>query len=171
MKLKNQQFSEQDDLTLEKRWEEQIKLIEELEEYSYLLETASPVVDESTIEIYTESVEPDKKEEIDFNESVINRLADRIVKTIRSTAVRGKTEDLDGGIGVDDIGRDAGLLVPLGGGGNAALVEPNDPEASKTATPEAIDHLKQSIEVLKKLGYHGKAGELGSVVSQLQPLN
>ena len=104
-RLKDKRVSEQK-ILLEKKWDEKIKLIEEFEEYRDLFKKElikEDKVDES-VEIY--------REPSDINETAINSLADRIVRTIRSIY---KSEDLDGGIGVDDVGRDAGLLVPLGG--------------------------------------------------------
>lgn len=159
-RLKDKRVSEQK-ILLEKKWDEKIKLIEEFEEYRDLFKKElikEDKVDES-VEIY--------REPSDINETAINSLADRIVRTIRSIY---KSEDLDGGIGVDDVGRDAGLLVPLGGSAGTAFVDTKfeDPAIPKAVSSEDKAKIEMAAEVLIRLGQPDLANQINSFVQELQ---
>lgn len=133
----------------EKEWREYAQLLETLDEYKKII---SPVTNEikEDFEIYEE-----KKS--DSNEELIYKLTERIIEAIKS---RSKSEDLDGGIGVDDVGRDAGLMVPLGGGAEVPMISSprmDDPALSKAISQESFDKLKDAVEVLKSVGAESEA--------------
>ena len=109
-------------------------------------------------------------EEIDkipaIDESLVSRLTEKILSELKAK----KQEDVDAGIGVDNIGGKGIILDPIGGDDDNPLIkspEVIDPVISNI-TQESLDHLHRSIEVLKTLGLHGKAGELSGVVDGLK---
>jgi hypothetical protein len=147
----------------ESPWDKYAEFLEELEEYRALVKPEY-VVDE-TAEIFKELDRTD-----DISETALNRLADRVFTTIRSKYVGQKTEDLTGGIGVDDVGRDAGLLVPLGGGGQAPLVstEYQDAGIPKAISAEDKAKVEAAIAVLNELGFADIANQIAAALQGLE---
>lgn len=140
------------------QWDKYAEFLEELEDYR--IATPSNPVDE-TAEIFKELDRTD-----DISETALNRLADRVFTTIRSKYVGQKTEDLTGGIGVDDVGRDAGLMVPLGSGGNASMVTAKyeDPGIPKAISDEDKAKIEAAIAILNELGFADIANQVSAIL-------
>jgi hypothetical protein len=141
-------------------WSQHATMLDYIEDYREVIKSQLTPVEETVVVMQ----EPYQQE---IDESVINKLTDRIIATMK----KKYTEDIDGGIGVDDIGRDAGLLVPLGGGGQAPLVEPpklDDPAIPKTLSQESYDQLRNSVEILKTMGAETEASLLETFLSSVE---
>lgn len=142
-------------------WSRQLKFLEEVDDYKSKLEDIAKRCHKSEVResIYKEPQVP----AVDISETAINRLVDRVVKTIRSSY---KTEDL----GVDTaIGKnDTGATVPLPQ--SIGMVSASDTSNIKgqSISQESYDHLQAAIEVLRSLGYEGQAGDLTNLIGDLE---
>lgn len=141
-------------------WSDYGKFLEDMEEYRDRLKS-------TTKELVTEEVIYNEPKTEEISETVINKLTDRILDSLKTKYQKEDISvDAAGSIGRDDTGMAVKLAAPLGGAEHS-LVEPNDPR-SNVVSQESYDHLKSSIDVLRTLGHHGKVGELSNLIGTLE---
>lgn len=153
----------------EKEWREYAQLLESIDEYKKMI-SVTPYTKEVP-RILKEDVESykQKSQSINSNEELLQKMTDRIIDILKS--YNSKSEDLDGGIGVDDVGRDAGLMVPLGGGSEVPMVSSprmDDPAISKAISQESFDKLKDAVEVLKSVGAESESIVIDNFLSSVE---
>ena len=135
-----------------------IRFLEDLDEYEKSLRDDLPEADE--LQESQEDFKPVEESEID--ESLITRLTEKIMASMRA-----KKEDMDGGIGIDDIGMPLPKLV---GDGPISAPKLDDPAIPKSISQDNKAKVEAAANVLIELGFNDLANQMHIAIQDLEVL-
>jgi hypothetical protein len=133
-----------------------IRFLEDLDDYEKSLRDDLPETDE--LQESQEDYKPVEAFEID--ESLITRLTEKIMASMRA-----KKEDMDGGIGIDDIGMPLPKLV---GDGPISAPKLDDPAIPKSISQENKAKVEAAANVLIEMGFNDLANQMHIAIQDLE---
>lgn len=133
-----------------------IRFLEDLDEYEKSLRDDLPEIDD--LQESQDNFKPVEESEID--ESLITRLTEKIMASMRA-----KKEDLDGGIGIDDIGMPLPKLV---GDGPISAPKLDDPAIPKSISQENKAKVEAAANVLIEMGFNDLANQMHIAIQDLE---
>ena len=133
-----------------------IRFLEDLDDYEKSLRDDLPETDElqESQDIYK------PVEDFEIDESLITRLTEKIMASMRA-----KKEDMDGGIGIDDIGMPLPKLV---GDGPISAPKLDDPAIPKSISQDNKAKVEAAANVLIEMGFNDLANQLHIAIQDLE---
>ena len=133
-----------------------IRFLEDLDDYEKSLRDDLPETD--NFQESQDNFKPVEESEID--ESLITRLTEKIMASMRA-----KKEDMDGGIGIDDIGMPLPKLV---GDGPISAPKLDDPAIPKSISQENKAKVEAAANVLIEMGFNDLANQMHIAIQDLE---
>ena len=132
-----------------------IRFLEDLDEYEKSLRDDLPVD-----ELQESQNDFNPVENLEIDESLITRLTEKIMASMRA-----KKEDMDGGIGIDDIGMPLPKLV---GDGPISAPKLDDPAIPKSISQDNKAKVEAAANVLIEMGFNDLANQLHIAIQDLE---